>query len=90
MSCSVSIEDDWYMAINEWVKEYSLDCIVTPRLMIGPVRTRLQKAVMELNIPLVEISRTYDRVVTQYTKRGFFGLKKRIPNILLELDIAKG
>ena len=90
MPCSISTEVDWHKAINEWAKEYSLDCIVTPRLMIGPVRTRLQKAVMELNIPLVEISRTYDRVVTQYTKRGFFGLKKKIPNILLELDIAKG
>jgi hypothetical protein len=57
--------------------------------MIGPVRTRLQKAVMELNIPLFEISRTYDRLVTQFTKRGFFGLKKKIPDILEELDITK-
>jgi len=45
--------------------------------------------VMELNIPLFEISRAYDRLVTQYTKRGFFGLKKKIPNILEELDITK-
>ena len=87
MSCSVSIEDDWHMAINEWVKEYSLDCVVTPRLMIGPVRTRLQRAVMDLNVPLFEISRTYDRAVTKYAKRGFFGLKKKIPNILMELGI---
>jgi deoxyribodipyrimidine photo-lyase len=90
MPCSVLTEDDWHKAINEWAKEYSLDYIATPRLMIGPVRTRLQKAVMELNIPLFEISRTYDRLVTQYTKRGFFGLKKKIPNILEELDITKG
>jgi hypothetical protein len=89
MPCSVLTEDDWHQAINEWAKEYSLDYIVTPRLMIGPVRTRLQKAVMELNIPLFEISRTYDRLVTQFTKRGFFGLKKKIPDILEELDITK-
>ena len=87
MSCSVSIEDDWHMAINEWVKEYSLDCVVTPRLMTGPVRTRLQRAVMDLNVPLFEISRTYDRAVTKYAKRAFFGLKKKIPNILMELGI---
>lgn len=90
MPCSISTEDDWHKTLNEWAKEYSLDCIVTPRLMIGPVRTRLQKAVMKLNIPLVEISRKYDRLVTQYTKRGFFGLKKKIPNILMDLDIPKG
>jgi deoxyribodipyrimidine photo-lyase len=89
MPCSVLTEDDWHQAINEWAKEYSLDYIVTPRLMIGPVRTRLQKAVMELNIPLFEISRTYDRLVTQFTKRGFYGLKKKIPDILEELDITK-
>jgi hypothetical protein len=42
---------------------------------------------MDLNVPLFEISRTYDRAVTKYAKRGFFGLKKKIPNILMELGI---
>jgi len=79
--------EDWQTILTDWIKEYSLDCLVTPRVMIGPVRTRLQRAVADLNIPLIEIARPYDRVVTQYAKRGFFGLKKKIPNILMELNI---
>jgi len=40
-----------------------------------------------LNVPLVEVARPYDRVVSQYAKRGFFGLKKKIPKIFNELQI---
>jgi len=86
--CKVSDESDWHKALLDWVNEHSLECIVTPRLTTGPVRTRIQRAVTDLSVPLVEIARSYDRAVTPYAKRGFFGLKKKIPNILAELDIT--
>ena len=85
--CQVSDESDWHKALLDWVNEHSLEAIVTPRIMIGPVRTRLQRAVTGLNVPLVEVARPYDRVVSQYAKRGFFGLKKKIPKIFNELQI---
>ena len=85
--CQVSDESDWHKALLDWVNEHSLEAIVTPRIMIGPVRTRLQRAVTGLNVPLVEVARPYDRVVSQYAKRGFFGLKKKIPKISNELQI---
>jgi len=87
MRCPVSNEDNWQNALSSWAEEHALECIVTPRVMTGPVRARLLRACAELSLPLIEIARPYDRAVTQYAKRGFFGLKKKIPNILMELDI---
>ena len=87
LPCPVYDGEDWNEALSDWAKQFSLDCIVTPRVMVGPVRTRLQRAAAEVSIPLIEISRPYDRAVTQYAKRGFFGLKKKIPNIFIDLDI---
>ena len=86
--CPVIDEDEWKKPLSDWIDEHSLECIVTPRLTTGPVRTRIQRTVTDLSVPLVEIARSYDRAVTPYAKRGFFGLKKKIPNILGELDIS--
>ena len=87
MQCSVIYEDDWNKALLDWSEEHSLDCIVTPRVMIGPIRTRLSRASIGLSTPLLEIARPYDIVVSQHAKRGFYGLKKKIPNILDALAI---
>jgi len=85
--CPVYDGKDWEAVLKDWVREYSLDSIVTPRVMVGPVRTRLQRAAARLSIPFLEIARPYDRTVTQYAENGFFRLKKKIPNILIELNI---
>ncbi len=82
VSCAVSAEEDWQATLANWIGEHQLDSIATARLPIGPVRTRLRSAVAHLNIPLVELTRDYDRLVWPHAKRGFFGLKKKIPAIL--------
>lgn len=90
MPCRVEDDEDWSAVLNEWVAEMSLDCIVTPRLTIGPVRTRLKRAAEHINVPILEITRPYDVAVWPYTKRGFFALKKKIPCIFSELDLTGG
>ena len=87
LSSPFSTDENWQKALSDWAAEHSLEAIITPRMRIGPVRTRLQRAVTGLNVPLVEVARPYDRVVSQYAKRGFFGLKKKIPKIFNELQI---
>jgi len=78
LSSPFSTDENWQKALSDWAAEHSLEAIITPRMRIGPVRTRLQRAVTGL---------PYDRVVSQYAKRGFFGLKKKIPKIFNELQI---
>ena len=87
LSCPVSMDENWQKVLSGWTAEQSLEAIITPRMMIGPVRTRLQRAATGLNVPLLEVARPYDLVVSQYAKRGFFGLKKKIPKIFNELQI---
>lgn len=87
-ACPACGEKDWANALADWVARESLDCIVTARLPIGPVRKRLLKAASGLNVPLVETARDYDLATWPYAKRGFFGLKKKIPRIFTELNMA--
>lgn len=79
---------DWRAAIEAWVGEHDLEAVVTARLPIGPVQKRVRQACREAGIDLIEITRTYDQVVWPHAKKGFFGLKKKIPSILQALDLA--
>ena len=84
----VSAEPDWQLVISDWAAKHELDAIVTARLPIGPTERRLVKATNDLSIPFIRITRPYDRAVWPNAKRGFFGLKKKIPQILDELGLV--
>ena len=75
---------EWSSALSEWMGENDLEVCVTSRLPIGPVARRTRRACREAGIELVEITRLYDRCTWPHAKRGFFGLKKKIPQILDE------
>lgn len=77
---------DWASALQEQIEAAGLDAIVTARLPIGPVQRRLRRAAKSLSVPLIEITRPYDRFTWPHTRRGFFGLKKKIPNILSQFE----
>ena len=79
---------DWAGRLRDWAAEYELEACVVPRLSLGPVRTRLQRAAAEAGIEVLENVRDYDRLVWPHAKRGFFGLKKKIPGLLRELGLA--
>lgn len=79
---------DWQNAIADWAGENALEAVLTTRLPLGPVQKRLRKACREADIELIEIARPYDQAVWPHAKKGFFGLKKKIPAILQMLDLA--
>lgn len=84
---SVSDEIDWSDSLSTWIKANNLDVCVTSRLPIGPVARRVKRAFREASIELVELTRMYDQCAWPHAKRGFFGLKKKIPQILSEIGL---
>lgn len=59
--------------------------IVTPFVPQGPVADRigtLRDKAREADIPLTEVQRDWDRTVWPHCRKGFFGLKEKIPAIL--------
>ena len=79
---------DWQNTLAAWAGEHALEAIVTTRLPLGPVQKRLRKACREADLELIEMTRPYDRAVWPHAKKGFFGLKKKIPAILQTLDLG--
>ena len=75
-------------ALARWAKENALDCVLTPKMPIGPVRRAILAAASAHDLQLVELTRDYDRAVWPHARAGFFGLKKKIPSILAELGLA--
>ncbi|MEP5153297.1 FAD-binding domain-containing protein [Planktotalea sp.] len=66
--------------------------IVTSRAAIGPIATELSRAEDTLRaagIKLYQVQRRYDRTVWPHASKGFFKLKKQIPKMLSELEIAQ-
>ena len=79
---------DWEEAVRVWAGENCLEACVTARLPQGAVRKRLTQACRSAGIELLQITRPYDQAVWPHTRRGFFGLTKKIPTILSALDLA--
>ena len=64
--------------------------LVTPYAAIGPTRDRLDALAPALagrGLVLKHIARAYDALTWPYGRGGFFGLKKRIPRLLDQLDL---
>jgi len=80
--------DDWAGTLVEFAKAQGLQTIVTAYAPVGPVAEKLSSAracLAEHNVMLRELRRAYDDLTWPHATRGFFGLKKKIPNILEEL-----
>jgi len=75
-------------ALARWAQDLALDCIVTPRLPLGPTRKAVHAACSSQGLTLVEVTRPYDQAVWPHARAGFFGLKKKIPAILASLSLA--
>jgi len=88
-ACQKSSDSNWNEVITDWVNQHNLAALVTARIPIGPTRKRLTRACRELSIPLAEITRPYDALVWPQAKAGFFGLRKKIPSILSQLDLGQ-
>ena len=80
-------ENDWSIAISEWMRENDLKVCVTSHLPLGPVAKRVKSAARASGVELIERTRAYDQLTWRHAKKGFFGLKKKIPSILADLNL---
>ena len=84
---TVQKKGEWSDSLSEWMEANDLEVCVTSRLPLGPVARRTRKACQAAGIELLEITRVYDQCTWPHAKRGFFGLKKKIPQILSEIGL---
>lgn len=74
--------------IKDWISDQDLDCVVMPYAPVGPTRRAMKKikqTLQETNTELIQLKRPYDRLVWPHATKGFFGLKKKIPDLLPEI-----
>ena len=85
----MSDEIEWSTVIADWMLRHDLEVCVTSHLPLGPVAKRLRSAVRASGVEMIERPRPYDQVTWPHAKKGFFGLKKKIPSILAELGLSE-
>ncbi len=77
-------------AILNWAQTNNLDTVVSPFTPVGPVNDTLNAAERMLNGDgrrLARLQRTLDSLAWPHTKKGFFGLKKKIPGLIGDLGL---
>ncbi|MEL6379847.1 MAG: hypothetical protein AAFQ29_08760 [Pseudomonadota bacterium] len=75
----------------DWAKQNDIDTIVTPFVPQGPVLDRLdgmRQSLHEAGLTLAMHKRDYDQLSWPHAKKGFFGMKKKIPDIVRDLSLA--
>ncbi|MEL6112382.1 MAG: FAD-binding domain-containing protein [Pseudomonadota bacterium] len=75
----------------DWAKQNDIDTIVTPFVPQGPVLDRLdgmRQSLREAGLTLAMHKRDYDQLSWPHAKKGFFGMKKKIPDIVRDLSLA--
>ena len=85
---TVATTQDWGAALIEAAQKAGTNQIITPWATIGPIATQLDATKAELEkagIHLHQQQRTYDTLTWPHATKGFFKLKKKIPNILNDL-----
>lgn len=88
---NVQRADDWSTPLIDAAQRAGVQMIATAYPPIGPARTRLDRAapiLRDAGIELCRVMRLYDQIAWPHAKAGFFGLKKKIPSILHDLDLA--
>ena len=87
----VSSAQDWSAALIDAAQKAGTTQIVTSWAALGPVRTQLDAANATLKhagIHLNQQQRTYDTLAWPHATKGYFKLKKKIPDILRDLGFA--
>ena len=75
----------------DWVNRLGITCVVGAYVPVGPVRPlmdEIRQRLADVGVKFVEIRRDYDAAAWPYAKRGFFGLKKKIPEIIGTLGLG--
>ncbi|WP_371809118.1 FAD-binding domain-containing protein [Ruegeria sp. HKCCD5849] len=83
--------EDWSGRLIEAARNAGVKTIATAYAPVGPTRSRLDRAeplLRDAGLSLNRIIRPYDAVTWTHAKAGFFGLRKKIPSILGQLNLA--
>ncbi len=86
---AIYVSQDWGDLLVEWATARRLNTIAAAFAPVGPVAEILAGARKRLErhgIRLLQLRRPYDSVAWPHTKRGFFTLKRSIPDILERID----
>jgi len=81
-------DSDFIERAVDWAKASGASVVVTGFAPTGWVRPRLdalRSALQPHDIELLYLQRDWDAAYWTYAKKGFFGLKKKIPSVLSEL-----
>ena len=90
-TATVSSEQGWSGTLIEAAQKAGTNQIVTPWATLGPVRTQLDTAKIALGhagIHLHQQQRNYDTLTWPHATKGFFKVKKKIPDILSNLGFT--
>lgn len=91
-TCEIVVSNDWAAEIVQAAQRAGATEVVTARAPVGPVAAALATATTELakeGIALHQVQRTYDDLLWPHATAGFFKLKKKIPQILDDLDLGQ-
>jgi len=84
--------EDWAAVLIKAAKDAGVSTIATAYAPVGPVRSRLDRAEPDLNsagITLHWVVRPMDAIAWPHARAGFFGLKKKIPSILSQMNLTR-
>ncbi|MEM8837684.1 MAG: FAD-binding domain-containing protein [Pseudomonadota bacterium] len=83
--------NDWGPTLVDFARELDLTTLVTAYTPQGPVRSKLEEAkplLAEAGITLLTVMRDYDVLSWPHATRGFFKLKKKIPDLVRTLGLG--
>jgi len=83
-------ETNWTEIILDASDKLGTKNIITPKIPLGAVKSefrKIKKNLAEHDIYINEHYREYDTYTWQFASKGFFKLKKQIPNILYQLGL---
>ncbi|MGL4635689.1 MAG: FAD-binding domain-containing protein [Beijerinckiaceae bacterium] len=79
------------VTLEDWARKHALDTIVTAYAPVGTVAMALAQIAPKLatkGIRLVQVRRRFDTMAWPHGTRGFFAMKEKIPELLLDLQIG--
>ena len=81
---------DWGETVRAWCERHSLSAVLTPWVPVGPARSRLDALEATLGgdgICLYRVRRQYDEDAWPFAGRGYFKLKRQIPELVERLGL---
>ncbi|UUV06184.1 AarF/UbiB family protein [Ruegeria sp. YS9] len=83
--------EDWSDPLIEAARNTGVKTIATAYAPVGPTRSRLDRAeplLRDAGLSLNRIIRPHDTITWPHARAGFFGLRKKIPSLLSQLNLA--